>query len=194
MRRSREDAARTRDQIVAAAAALFRARGIDAVSVADVMSEVGLTVGGFYKHFDSKEALVAEAIERASLESSMKESGNAEEALRAYLSWAHRAQPARGCPVAALCSEVGHQSASTKRAFSRALERFVAQVAALLPEKSRQQQLHVAAAVVGGLVLARGTNDETLARELLHAVREEVLAPTSNGKSRSTRGARDGKG
>src|SRR5262249_21805838 len=160
MRRSREDAARTRDEIVAAAAALFRARGIDAVSIADVMGEVGLTVGGFYKHFDSKEALVAEAIERASLQSSTKARGTAEEVLRAYLSWAHRAHPDRGCPVAALCSEVGHQSARTKRAFTRALERFVAQVAALLPDKSREQQLHATAAVVGGLVLARGTNDE----------------------------------
>jgi TetR/AcrR family transcriptional repressor of nem operon len=194
MRRSREDAARTRDEIVAAAAALFRARGIDAVSIADVMGEVGLTVGGFYKHFDSKEALVAEAIERASLESSTKESGNAEEVLRAYLSWAHRAHPDRGCPVAALCSEVGHQSASTKRAFTSALERFVAQVAALLPDKSREQQLHATAAVVGGLVLARGTNDEKLARELLVAVGDEVLARSSNDQSRPTRRARDGKG
>jgi TetR/AcrR family transcriptional repressor of nem operon len=170
MRRSREDAAQTRDKIVAAAAALFRARGIDAVSVADVMGEVGLTVGGFYKHFDSKEALVAEAIERASIESSLKQAGDVDEALRGYLSWAHRSHPDRGCPVAALCSEVGHQSAKTKRAFTHALERFVAQVGALLPNESRERQLHVAAAMVGGLVLARGTNDEKLARELLQAV------------------------
>jgi TetR/AcrR family transcriptional repressor of nem operon len=191
MRRSREDAARTRDKIVAAAAALFRARGIDAVSVADVMGEVGLTVGGFYKHFNSKDALVAEAIERASLESSLKKGGDAEEVLRAYLSWAHRAHPGRGCPVAALCSEVGHQSASTKRAFTHALQHFVAQVAALFPTKSRAQQLHAVAAVVGGLVLARGTNDEKLARDLLLAVSEEVLAQSSDRKSRSTRGKPD---
>jgi TetR/AcrR family transcriptional repressor of nem operon len=176
MRRSREDAARTRENIVAAAAALFRARGIGGVSVADVMAEVGLTIGGFYKHFDSKEALVAEAIERAALDSKLKESGNARDALDAYLSWAHRAHPERGCPVAALCSEVGHQSASTKRAFTHAFERLLAQVAALVPRKSRRQQLHMTAAIVGGLALARGINDEKLARELLLAVSEEALS------------------
>ena len=68
MRRSREEAAATRARIVAVAARLFRARGIDATSVADVMSALGLTVGGFYRHFDSKEALVTEAIDAASRE------------------------------------------------------------------------------------------------------------------------------
>jgi TetR/AcrR family transcriptional repressor of nem operon len=175
------------------AAALFRARGIDAVSIADVMGELGLTVGGFYKHFESKDALVAEAIGLASRTTSTK-SGSAEEAVRSYLSLAHRARPAHGCPVAALCSEVGHQPASTRRAFTHALERLLAEVAALVPEKSRRQQLHVTAAIVGGLVLARATNDEKLARELLLAVSEEVLAQSSNGKSRPTRRARDRKG
>jgi TetR/AcrR family transcriptional repressor of nem operon len=178
---------------VAAAAALFRARGIDAVSIADVMGELGLTVGGFYKHFESKDALVAEAIELASRTTSTK-SGSAEEAVRSYLSLAHRARPAHGCPVAALCSEVGHQPASTKRAFTGALERLLAQVAVLLPDRRREQQLHAVAAVVGGLVLARGTNDEELARELLRAVSEGVLAPSSNRPSRPTRRARGPKG
>jgi TetR/AcrR family transcriptional repressor of nem operon len=173
--------------IVKTAAALFRGRGIDAVSIADVMGELGLTVGGFYKHFESKDALVAEAIELASVETSMK-SGSAEEALRAYLSLPHRARPDHGCPVAALCSEVGHQSASTRRAFTHAFERLLGQVAALLPDQNRQQHLHAAAAVVGGLVLARGTGDEKLASELLNSVAEEVLAHSSmKVKSRSKR-------
>jgi TetR/AcrR family transcriptional repressor of nem operon len=193
MRRSRADAARTRERIVDEAGALFRARGIDAVSIADVMGELGLTVGGFYKHFKSKDALVAESIEAAARTTSTK-GGSTEEAVRSYLSLAHRAQPAHGCPVAALCSEVGHQPVTTKRAFTHALERLLAQVAALLPEESREQQLHVTAAIVGGLVLARGTNDEKLAQELLRAVSEEVLAQSSKRKSRSTRGAREGKG
>src|SRR6266496_2153201 len=68
VRRSREDTAATRAKIVAVAARMFRARGIDATSIADVMSALGLTVGGFYRHFDSKEALVAEAIDAASRE------------------------------------------------------------------------------------------------------------------------------
>jgi TetR/AcrR family transcriptional repressor of nem operon len=189
MRRSKEAAAHTREKIVEAAAALFRARGIDAVSVADVMGKLGLTVGGFYKHFDSKEALVAEAIEQASMKTAMK-TGDAEEVVRGYLSLAHRARPDGGCPVAALCSEVGHQPASTRRAFTHALERLLAQVGALLPGESRERQLHVTAALVGGLVLARGTGDEKLARELLDAVADEVLARRSIGsKPRPTRAA-----
>jgi TetR/AcrR family transcriptional repressor of nem operon len=185
MRRSRKAAARTREKIVEEAAALFRARGIDAVSIADVMGELGLTVGGFYKHFESKDALVAEAIELASRKTTTK-SGSAEEAVRGYLSLAHRAQPGRGCPVAALCSEAGRQPASTRRAFTEALEGLLTQVAALFPH-CRQEQLHTVAALVGGLVLARATNDEKLAKELLDAVAEELLARrASKTKSRST--------
>jgi TetR/AcrR family transcriptional repressor of nem operon len=175
---------------VETAGALMRARGIDAVSIADVMSELGLTVGGFYKHFESKDALVAEAIELASRTTATK-SGSVEEAVRGYLSLAHRAQPSRGCPVAALCSEVGHQPASTRRAFTHALERLVAQLAALFHDTTRGQQLHAVAALVGGLVLARGTNDEKLAEELLLAVSEGLLAPSSPARSHSTRRVRD---
>jgi TetR/AcrR family transcriptional regulator, transcriptional repressor for nem operon len=159
---------------VKTAAALFRARGIDAVSVADVMSEAGLTVGGFYKHFASKDALVAEAIDRASSESAVP-TGDAEAAVRGYLSLAHRAAPDRGCPVAALCSEAGYQPASTRRAFTRALEQLLSRVALLFPDRSRSERLHAAAAAVGALALARATDDEKLARELLESVADEVL-------------------
>jgi TetR/AcrR family transcriptional repressor of nem operon len=187
MRRSREAAARTREEIVEAAAALFRERGIDSVSIADVMAELRLTVGGFYKHFESKDALVAEAIELASRSVSTK-SGSAEEAVRGYLSLAHRAQPGRGCPVAALCSDAGRQPASTRRAFTQAFERLLAQVAALFPH-SHQEQLHAVAAMVGGLVLSRATGDEKRAKELLDAVAEQLLARrVRKQSSRSKRG------
>jgi TetR/AcrR family transcriptional repressor of nem operon len=166
---------------------LFRARGIDAVSIADVMGELGLTVGGFYKHFESKDALVAEAIELASRSTSPK-GRNTEEAVRGYLSLAHRAHPGQGCPVAALCSEVGRQPASTKRAFTRAIERLLAQVTALHPH-NRPEQLYTVAALVGGLVLARATGDEALAKELLDAVADELVARRARKKrSRSNRG------
>ena len=109
MRRSREEAAATRARIVAVAARLFRARGIDATSVADVMSALGLTVGGFYRHFDSKEALVAEAIDAASREtidrhltkSAAREGGEEVELLSLldrYLSTVTGSTPARVAP------------------------------------------------------------------------------------------------
>jgi TetR/AcrR family transcriptional repressor of nem operon len=173
MRRSQEDTAKTRVRIVAAAAEMFRARGIDATSVADVMAAVGLTVGGFYRHFESKEALVAEAIECASHEV-------AGHGLDSYLSDAHRRNPGRGCPVAALCSEVAHGSKATRDAFTAALERLVTSVGAAMPGSSRSDDrrkvLFSASAAVGALVLARATHDESLAGEILSAVRERLLA------------------
>src|SRR5437763_2311153 len=139
MRRSREEAAATRAKIVAVAARLFRAHGIDATSVADVMSALGLTVGGFYRHFDSKEALVTEAIDAASRETTDRDvtrSGPRQRGEKAelaslldrYLSHGHRQHPGQGCPVAALCSEVGHGSKETKKAFTRAMERLLTTV------------------------------------------------------------------
>ena len=167
MRRSREEAAETRRRIVEAASRLFRARGIDAVSVADVMSSLGLTVGGFYRHFDSKEALVAESIDAAS--QAGLASTTREEQLSRYLSLAHRANLAGGCPVAALCSEMAHQARAPRNAFTKALERMLARIGG-----GRKRQLRTAAAMVGALVLARATPDEALAAELLETVAEDL--------------------
>jgi TetR/AcrR family transcriptional repressor of nem operon len=170
MRRSREDTLETRRRIAAAASELFRARGIEATSIADIMDKAGLTVGGFYRHFDSKEALVAEAIETASRETTARH-------LEDYLSDVHRRNPGRGCPVAALCSEVAHEGRSTKRAFTVALERLLATVKAAVGRGSggeREDVLFAASAVVGALVLSRATEDEALAHDLLAATRKRL--------------------
>jgi TetR/AcrR family transcriptional repressor of nem operon len=199
MRRSQEDTAETRARIVAAASQLLRARGIDATSVADVMSAVGLTVGGFYRHFDSKEALVAEAIDSASRETAARHprsaragGGDLAALLDMYLSDAHRKQPGHGCPVAALCSEAGHGSKSTRKAFTAALERLLGSIDAVLEPRARgdrKDALFAASAAVGALVLARATHDDALAGELLSAVRERLLEP----RGRASRGDRDGR-
>jgi TetR/AcrR family transcriptional regulator, transcriptional repressor for nem operon len=189
MRRSQEDAAKTRARIVDEASRLFRARGIDATSVADVMSAAGLTVGGFYRHFESKEDLVVEAIDAASRETadrhlarSASEDGNNLLALfDTYLSDAHRKHPGLGCPVAALCSEVAHGSKTTKRAFTGALERLLTGIGAAGGPSSkadRASALFAASAAVGAVVLARATHDESLARELLSAARERLVGPS----------------
>ena len=191
MRRSQEDAAKTRARIIAEASRLFRARGIDATSVADVMSAAGLTVGGFYRHFESKEDLIVEAIDAASRETTdrhLARSTSEHEAdllalLDIYLSDAHRKHPGRGCPVAALCSEVAHGSKATKRAFTGALERLLTGIGGAGGRSSKANRagaLFAASAAVGALVLARATNDESLARELLSGARER-LTPASRG-------------
>jgi TetR/AcrR family transcriptional repressor of nem operon len=185
MRRSQEDTAETHRKIVAAASQLFRERGIEATSVADVMSAVGLTVGGFYRHFESKEALVAEAIDSASRATTAHLSPRTESSeidlvplIDNYLSDLHRKNPGHGCPVAALCSEVGHESKSTKKAFTVALERLLGVVDSAIGKRSKDRRksvLFAASAAVGALVLARATQDESLAGELLSAVRDRLL-------------------
>jgi TetR/AcrR family transcriptional regulator, transcriptional repressor for nem operon len=176
MRRSREAAAETRRRIVEQASQFFRGRGIEAVSVADIMGSLGLTVGGFYRHFASKEALVAEALDAASLETTRDRGEGMQAMLLRYLSDEHRRQLGRGCPVAALCSEVAHQSRSTKKAFTVALERLLEVIDRVAPGAGRRKVLHAAAAVVGGLVLARASADDRLAAEILEAVRAETLS------------------
>jgi len=183
MRRSREEAAETRRNILETASRLFRARGIAPVSVADVMAALGLTVGGFYRHFASKEALVAEAIEAASLETVARHGPTERGAARgrrasalldAYLSHAHRDHPEHGCPVAALCSEVAHERPSTKEAFTRALGRLLAIVGDGAKGESREardRRLRIAASIVGAVVLARATSDAKVADDVLDAVR-----------------------
>jgi TetR/AcrR family transcriptional repressor of nem operon len=180
MRRSREEATLTRRTIVSAASRLFRERGIAATSVADVMASVGMTVGGFYRHFESKDALVAEAIDLASKESAAAQAAESTRVLQRYLSDAHCKNRGRGCPVAALCSEIAHEPPATREAFTEALRRLIDAVGGTLPEGSRRRRdvLHAASSAVGALVLARATSDEKLARDLLAATHEKLLATT----------------
>src|SRR5436305_5339622 len=99
MRRSQTAAAQTKATIIRSAARLFRERGFEAVTIGDVMNAAGLTVGGFYRHFESKEALATAAIEAATVESmSLSEKGSL---ARAYLTALHCDNPGSGCPVAA---------------------------------------------------------------------------------------------
>jgi len=173
MRRSREEAALTRRRIVEAASRLFRARGIDAVSVADVMGSLGLTVGGFYRHFDSKEALVIEAIETASAQSTGRK-GSAEQLLDGYLSMGHRDDREHGCPVAALCSEVPHQGRAVQKAFGRAVGQLIGSIEAAAPGRDREHAVADAAEMVGALMLARATPDGALAREILDTAKRAI--------------------
>lgn len=191
MRRSREDTAETRRRIVETASRLFRARGITPVSVADVMGAVGLTVGGFYRHFESKEALVAEAIAAASDDTALrpaKATAGAELAATLfdrYLSRAHRDHAELGCPVAALCSEVAHESLPTREAFTHAMYRLLEVVGSVVPgdtKEARDRRLLAAATMVGAVVLSRASSDERLAEDLLRAARSGVLHAATGAK------------
>jgi TetR/AcrR family transcriptional regulator, transcriptional repressor for nem operon len=163
----------TRERIVEAAAAAFRQHGIAQVSVADVMRRAGLTHGGFYAHFASKDDLLAEALVYASaeanglLEMPLKNDAPAHQLLNAamtYLSSGHLAHPERGCPVAALGPELVRSNEKVRRALTAEIRRRRKKLQALAPadvsaETLRQQVAGAFACMLGGLILARGMKE-----------------------------------
>jgi TetR/AcrR family transcriptional regulator, transcriptional repressor for nem operon len=182
MRKSREEAAQSRKTIVEAASALFRARGLG-VGLADVMAAAGMTHGGFYRHFASKEALVAEVLEQALDERSAilvpGENRSPREALRdyvaLYLSEAHVDHPELGCPIAAVGAEAGRTDSSARTLASGA-ERLAARFAADLgiePAEARRRALAMLASMVGAVVVARAVGESPLRAETLAALRAE---------------------
>jgi len=177
---------RTRERIVKAAAAAFRARGVSAVGVDDVMAQAELTRGGFYAHFVSKDELLREAVEQASREttallSRTLESLPVEERLLAvvdaYLSAQHLAHPEYGCPLAAMGPELIRADEETRQVLSRSVRERLAWLRSLLPAGGEplaaESVVGALACMVGGLVLARalGTRDS---RRVLSACRAFV--------------------
>ena len=188
---SRATADQHHQELIQAAARLFRERDLGAVSVPDVMGEVGLTRGGFYKHFDSKDALVAAAVAQAfrehlgRLEHFAAEQGGCPVATRAAfidfcLSYAHRDDPGHGCP-SALASGISRAEAdgAPRAAFVDGLRTLLDALAERTgdadPDTStpehREQVLGDFATVVGALLLARATAGDSLSEELLAAAR-----------------------
>jgi TetR/AcrR family transcriptional regulator, transcriptional repressor for nem operon len=186
MRKSREAAAESRRNIVETAAKLLRERGLG-VGLADIMAAAGLTHGGFYRHFASKEALVAEVLQQAldeKAESLVARDGiSAREALKAYvalyLSSAHVDNPGKGCPIAALGAEAA-RSDEAARALAAGAEKLAANFAADLnggsagdPMEARRRAVAMLASMVGAVVVARAVGDSPLRAEVLGALRAE---------------------
>src|SRR3954454_10727243 len=156
MRKSKAAAAETRKRIVAAAAAEFRKNGIVATGLADLMKAAGLTHGGFYKHFESKDQLVAEACADAvqAVIEKMEAQPTINAAVAAYLSTRHRDDPASGCPLAAIGSELSRTDKKTREAATEGFERLVAAPAGEVGGRGRQ-----ASRAGGGLDDDRGVDD-----------------------------------
>ena len=181
MKVSREQAAQNRDRIVEAAARLFRERGFEGIGVADLMKEAGLTHGGFYGHFSSKDDLIAEASERALAESLALWSELADRAsadplpavAAAYLTSEHRDNPGEGCVLAALGADVSRHGPAARRAVTDYVRSTVDLLTKLVPGKSkaarRQKTISTYATLVGAMVMARAVNDRALSQEILDA-------------------------
>src|ERR1700729_1396343 len=129
MRKSREEAAQTRKRIVKSASEEFRKCGIVATGLADLMSAAGLTHGGFYKHFESKDQLVAEACAEAMVapigKMTAAASGGPGAAAAMYLSTVHRDNPASGCPLAAIGSELSRSDEQTRAVATEGFRKLV---------------------------------------------------------------------
>jgi len=170
------------ERIVAAAAKAIRRSGYDGTGVADIMKEAGLTHGAFYAHFESREAMLAEAASRACAESAaitaeVVASAPPKEAflsmLRAYLSPEHLKTAEFGCPLAALGSETSRQAPEVRRVTTRYVKEQVDLVARQSPDWGRadvhERALLTVAAMVGTLVLARAVDDPALSSSLCEA-------------------------
>jgi len=180
VRVTREQAAANREKILEVAGTLFRERGYDGIGVADIMKRAGLTHGGFYGHFPSKDDLAAEITARVLGREGWLErlTGSANPSLtdvvRKYLTRRHRDDAGHGCLLAALGSDVVRQPRSVRRAFTDGLRQRVEVLRQLVPGRSAAARRHKAlatmAGLVGALVLSRAVDDPKLSDEILEAV------------------------
>ncbi len=176
--------AQTHETILESAARLLRANGIAGARVADVMKGAGLTVGGFYAHFASKEALVDDALRltatrmRARIFAGLEakpEQDRAEVILKRYLSVAHRDDREGGCPFPAVIGEVGTTAPEHTGVLAEQVEAFAQELDAFLPESDKLDKRHLAiglfALMYGGLGLARALRGTELSDEVIKACR-----------------------
>jgi len=186
MKVSREQAAQNRERILDAAARLFRERGFEGIGVADTMKAAGLTHGGFYGHFSSKEDLIAQACARAFSRSHQRWSRRAgstpddplSSIIRSYLTPRHRDDPGTGCALAALGPDVARHGPGVRRAVTEGLRSAFNLLSGLVPGKSeaarRQKAIGTYASLVGAMIMARAVGDPALSQEILDAVRAFV--------------------
>ena len=186
MRVSRIQAAENRQTVINVASRLFRERGFDGIGLKDLMEGAGLTQGAFYKQFESKEDLAAQASRRALESASQRWSAaiteNPDDPLGAviafYLSAGHREEKLDGCPVVALGSDAARQGAGVKAAFEEGIKAYLEVLGPLLPqtdgEDNNGRAMVVLSTMVGAMMLSRAVNDPNLAQAFLNAAVEHV--------------------
>ena len=186
MRYPASQTAKKHERILTEAARLFRERGFDRAGVADIMKAAGLTHGAFYAHFPSKDALEAEAVERAFAQSDNRvyaltaTSGDPKRVfLDSYLSATHRDHPGSGCVIAALGPEIARDSAARKP-FTQWVKHMIEAMAGRFRWKrrgaARRNAIHLLSGAIGALVLARAVDDSQLSDEILESVRDSLAS------------------
>jgi TetR/AcrR family transcriptional repressor of nem operon len=190
MRHSEEDKRRSHERIVEAAARRIRESGTDGPGVAEIMADAGMTHGGFYKHFGSRDELIAEAAERACADGSARLADAMDQAadpiaalITAYLATDHRDDPATGCAVAALGGDVARPGNAARVAYTAQVRSYIARLQSLLdqegvgdPDDRRERAIATMSTLVGTLIISRAVDDPELADEVLRASRDVLLA------------------
>ena len=191
MRKSRQETAETRKRIVHTASTEFRRDGIGATGLADLMSAAGLTHGGFYRHFESKDQLVAEVCSEAFAESAkgLATAGNGRRGRKRlqataskYLSTSHRDDPGTGCPLASLGSEIARCDKRTRSEATAGITKMVEAIAGNLEKdraRAKRQALVALSTMVGALTLSRIVDDPAYSKLILREA-EKHLAESSN--------------
>src|ERR1700733_9106869 len=172
---SQADKAASHERIVETASRRMRRDGIDSVSVAELMNEAGLTHGGFYRHFDSRDDLVAEAVDAALASGSQRVHQASQLAspralaavIDGYLSPLHRDKPETGCAVAALPTDITRTDRRAQAAYSRQVRSYLELLTELTPTRDPDEGHLILAALVGALLLARAVDDRGLSDEIL---------------------------
>jgi TetR/AcrR family transcriptional regulator, transcriptional repressor for nem operon len=195
MRYSKKHKLETHARIVRKASVRLREKGAHGIGVADLMKDAGLTHGGFYAHFDSREALVIEAFTHAMDRSTehwrkMAEQTPAEKRFSAivnsYLTSLHRDNLGSGCTIPALGGEIARESSRTRRAFSGRLQQMIDMLARQIPDvprkAARKRATAAIATMMGTLVMARIAGTGSFSDEILDAGRAALV-----GRTRSSR-------
>jgi TetR/AcrR family transcriptional regulator, transcriptional repressor for nem operon len=189
-RRSRDEKAKSHERIVDIASARIRELGTTAPGVAEIMKEAGLTHGGFYKHFDSRDDLIAEAVGRMFAESQSKAAAvvaHADDPLTAFVDWyvspEHRDNPGSGCGVVALGADAGRGDARVRAAYTEQVKRYLDDLVQLSghpdPETRRQATVTLCT-LVGAVLVARGVDDPDLSDEIIRDVRAAFASTDRN--------------
>jgi TetR/AcrR family transcriptional repressor of nem operon len=199
MRYSREHKLETHARIVKKASVRLREKGAHGIGVADLMKDAGLTHGGFYAHFDSREALVIEAFTHAMDRSMARWRKLAEQTppekrlamvVNTYLAPLHRDDPGHGCAIPALGAEIARESPKTRRAFAGRLEQMIDALATQIPDlprkAARKRAMAAIATMMGTLVMARIAGSGDFSDEILGAGREAVLDRAKSPKAKKS--------
>src|SRR6266404_8077031 len=191
MGHSKAEKAETHKRIVTIASKRFREDGLAGVGISELMKEASLTVGGFYKHFDSRDDLVTEAVgaafggweRRVDAAASGGPAVSYVKLIDEYLNEAHRDNPGAGCAFSALAGEIARSDKRTRALASEQVRNDLQLIAGLLPGKdkraARSRAILTFSALVGAMSLARAVSDESLSREILNTVGDLLKNPAS---------------